>query len=93
MIAVLAISATVTGVNVVPAFAQTTVTPIAPVVKPAPHHRRHVLHPGIGSADSRNVGPGSTAGGAARVDGNSANSGNPIVPGAPSAGAVNGGGK
>ncbi len=88
---VLAISATMTGVSIAPSFAQTTTTTIPAKPKPAPH-RRHLLHPGIGSADSRNVGPGSTASGALKDSGYNANSGNAVVPGAPAAGAVNGGG-
>lgn len=86
--AVLAISTALVGASVVPAFAQTTTmeTPAKP--KPVPH-RRHVLHPGIGSAASRNVGPSSSVTGTSSAV---ATPGNAIVPGAPAAGSVTGGG-
>jgi hypothetical protein len=87
--AVVAISATMTGASIVPSFAQTTTVPNPAPPKAAPH-KRHILHPGIGSAASRNVGPSSTVGGASAPVGTSGSPG--IVPGAPAAGAVNGGG-
>jgi hypothetical protein len=87
---VIAVSAAMTVVSVGPSFAQTTTeaTPAAPkVVK----KRHHILHPGIASASSRNVGPSSSASGALK-DSPTAGAGNPSVPGAPSAGPANGGG-
>lgn len=86
--AILAISTALVGASVVPSFAQTTTmeTPAKPKAVP---HRRHLLHPGIGSASSRNVGPSSTVGGTSAAVGNP---GSTIVPGAPAAGSVTGGG-
>ena len=75
--------------SVTPSFAQTTTTTTAPA--PTVRKRHHVLHPGIGSASSRNVGPSSSAGGADK-DSPITGAGNPSVPGAPAAGPANGGG-
>ena len=93
MTAVVAMSAVMASVSVVPSFAQSSTTEIPAKPKPVPH-KRHIFHKGIGSATSRNVGPASSATGTPNTGtglGN-ANSGNPIVPGAPSAGPTNGGG-
>jgi hypothetical protein len=90
--AVVAMSAAMASASVVPSFAQTTTTEIPAKPKPVPH-KRHFLHKGIGSATSRNVGPSSTVGGVPSTSTGGAASGNPVVPGAPAAGPVNGGGK
>ena len=91
MTAVVAMSAAMASVSVVPSFAQTTTTETPAKPKPVPH-KRHIFHKGIGSATSRNVGPASTTTGTPSTSTGNANSGNPIVPGAPSAGPTNGGG-
>ena len=91
MTAVVAMSAAMASVSVVPSFAQTTTTETPAKPKPVPH-KRHIFHKGIGSATSRNVGPASSTTGVPSTSTGNANSGNPIVPGAPSAGPVNGGG-
>ncbi len=85
---VLAVSAGMTAAGAVPAFAQTDAAP-APVRHVRKHH---VLHPGIGSASSRNVGPTSSTSGAG-TSGSSAASGTPSVAGAPAAGNSGTGGK
>jgi hypothetical protein len=88
---VLAVSAGMTAASAVPSFAQTTTTTTAPAVKHVRKH--HVLHPGIGSASSRNVGPTSSTTGSGAVAGSSAASGTPSVAGAPAAGNSGTGGK
>jgi hypothetical protein len=88
--AVLALSAMMASVSVVPSFAQSTTTETPAKPKPVPH-KRHIFHKGIGSATSRNVGPASSATGTPNTGG-TVGAGNPIVPGAPSAGPTNGGG-
>ena len=54
-------------------------------------HQQHAFGLGTASAFTRNVGPGSTVTRGQNVYGG-ANAGNPQVPGAPTATAVNGGG-
>lgn len=89
---VLAASAAMTGMSVVPSLAQTTVTNTVPPAARsyAPHRRRHVFHSGIGSAASRNVGPSSTVTGNRDTVGGG-HAGAPNVPGAPAAGPASGG--
>jgi hypothetical protein len=89
--AVLAISAVMASVSVVPSFAQSTTTETPAKPKPVPH-KRHIFHKGIPSATARNVGPASTVTGTPSTGTGTSNSGNPIVPGAPAAGPTNGGG-
>jgi hypothetical protein len=89
--AVLAIAAVMASVSVVPSFAQTTVTETPAKPKPVPH-KRHIFHKGEPSASSKNVGPASSATGVPNTGTGGSNSGNPTVPGAPSAGPANGGG-
>jgi hypothetical protein len=92
---VVAICGAMTGGTVTPVFAQTpvatsdtTTTTSTPPVK----RRRHILHRGIGSASSRNVGPASSTAGAGTVAGSGTQSGVPSVPGAPGAGNATGSG-
>ena len=85
---VLGLSAVFAITSVPPAFAQNTTLSTTP----APRKHRRILHPGIESAPARNVGPSSSAAGA-YTDSPISGAGNPSVPGAPSAGPSNGGGK
>ena len=85
---ILTVAAAMTGTSVVPSFAQSTTMTTTPTVK----KRHHVLHPGLNSASSRNVGPSSSAGGAG-TDSPIGGAGNPSVPGAPAATTASGGGK
>jgi hypothetical protein len=91
---VLAVCGAMTGGTVLPASAQTAVgtdTPTPTTTTPVRRHR-HILHRGIGSASSRNVGPSSSAAGTGNVPGTGSQSGVPNVPGAPGAGNATGGG-
>jgi hypothetical protein len=84
------VTAAIVAAGAVSTVAQETTMPIPPRVRPAGHHKRHLLHPGIGSAASRNVGPSSTVGGVAQDGNYNAAAGNPMSPGAPDAGSVRG---